>query len=493
MIRNNLPVLIVLVPLLGALVAPLLGTGRRAWAWASLVASTTFGIALALLLRAREGPWSYPMGSWRVPWGIELRVDLLSAFVLGVVAGIGCVVTLATAASVRREIPGDRLHFFYSVWLLGLAGLLGMTVTGDAFNVYVLLEVTSLATYVLVAMGKDRDRRALPASLHYLVYGTLGACFLLVGIGCLYMVTGTLNMADMAVRLRGLTSHRATVATAFAFLMTGIALKTALVPLHAWLPNAYAYAPSAVSALLSGTATKVGAYLALRFLFTVFGAPFSFSVMPAKWTLLACGSVAVIYGSYRAIHSMNLKKLLAWSSVAQIGYIALGIGIATERGVQAGVLHLFNHAIVKSGLFLALAAVVYRLGSARLGSIRGLGRRMPLTAAALTAGGLGLVGIPGTAGFVSKWHLAVAAIQSGNLLALTVILAGSALALVYVWRVVEVLYDASDGPQPVEEAPAMFVLGVWILIGASFYFGIHSTPTSTLSAGAARLLWGGGP
>ncbi|MDA1192092.1 MAG: proton-conducting transporter membrane subunit, partial [Candidatus Poribacteria bacterium] len=393
MIEQNLPALIVVVPLLAGLFCALSGRGMVAWVIAFTSTILSFAVAVKLLAEVHAyGVISYAMGNWTIPFGIEYRIDGLNALVLLLVSGIAVVVTFYARVSLQKEIPADRLHFFYAVWMLCITGLLGITVTGDAFNVYVLLEISSLTTYTLVAMGKGRDKRALTASINYLVLGTIGASFILLGIGYLYMATGTLNMADMAERLRGLEDNR-TVITAFALLMVGFSVKMALFPLHAWLPNAYTYAPSAATALLAATATKVGVYTALRFLFTILGVEFSFrGAIPTGTIVMVFGSLAILFASYVAIRQTNIKRMLAYSSVAQIGYIALGFALANQAGLTGSLVHVFNHAIMKGGLFLALGAVAYSTNSTDIASMRGLGRKMPITMAAFVAGGFGLIG-----------------------------------------------------------------------------------------------------
>ncbi|MFQ5654638.1 MAG: proton-conducting transporter membrane subunit, partial [Planctomycetota bacterium] len=342
---RHLPVLIVVVPLLGGILAIFSGGGRKPWMWASAVSAAVAAISAALLaavLAAPEKVLSYAIGSWPAPWGIEYRVDPLGACVLLVVSVIAAVVTFYSRRSVSDEIPGDRQNFFYSLWLLAVTGLLGITVTGDAFNVYVLLEISSLTIYALVAMGKDRDRRALPAAINYLILGSIGASFILLGIGYLYMVTGTLNMMDMRERLVAMQDSR-TVIAGFAFIMVGLYMKMALFPLHVWLPNAYTYAPSAVRALLAATATKVGIYMAFRFTYTIFGIDFSFVRAPNSVIFIACAGLAIIFGSSCAIRQTNLARLLAYSSVAQIGYIVAGLALVNVDGVSGAVLHIMNH------------------------------------------------------------------------------------------------------------------------------------------------------
>ncbi len=479
----HLPALQVLIPLL---CAPLLLLVRnRSFAWSVAVLASWASLAIAALLLDRvlaDGVVSYFMGGWAAPWGIELRVDALNAYVLVVVASIAAVVTPFARRSVESEVDPDRIHWFYSAWLLALAGMLGITVTGDAFNVFVFFEITSLAQYALIAMG--RDRRALTASYHYLIMGTIGTTFLLIGIGLLYIMTGTLNMADLAVRLPIVEDTR-TIQAAFAFVTVGVGLKLAMYPLHLWLPNAYAYAPSAVTALLAATATKVAVYVLIRFFFTVFGEP------PLVWLLLPLAIIGIVSPSLVAIFQHDAKRLLAYSSVAQIGYMLLGISFATVTGLTAALLHLFNHALIKGALFLALGCVAYRVGSTTVAQMAGLGRQMPWTMAAFVIGGLSLIGVPLTAGFLSKWYLVLGALERGWFAVVAVIVGASLLAAIYVWRVVERAYfhDAPNG-RVVREAPLSLLIPTWALVLANLYFGVQTDLTVGVATRAAEMLLG---
>jgi len=374
---------------------------------------------------------------------------------------------------------------------LALAGLAGIVSTGDAFNLFVFLEISALSSYALISMGKDR--RALNAAFQYLVMGTIGATFILIGIGFLYMMTGTLNMQDLAERLPAVADTR-TVRAGFAFLTVGIGLKLALFPLHLWLPNAYAYAPSVVSALLAATATKVAIYAMLRFMFGIFGVEFAFGTMPLGFILITLGLVGILSASLVALFQDNVKRLLAYSSVAQIGYIALGMGLASSTGVTAAMLHLFNHALMKGALFLALGAVAYRLGSVSLRDFAGLGRRMPWTMAAIVIGGLSLIGVPPTAGFVSKWYLVLGVLEQGLWPLAVLVLVGSLLALVYVWKI-EVAYfePPAENAIQVKEAPLSMLLPIWVLVVANVYFGINTELTVGVAQQATTLLLGAGP
>ncbi len=490
-LAEHLPLLPVILPLLAAPLCFLLVRPVAAWSIA-LVTSWMALAASALLLRQviGTGPISYHEGGWEPPWGIELRVDLLGAYVLFIVCAIAAVVMLYARRSVMRELLPPLVPGFYAALMLVCAGLSGMTVTGDAFNLFVFLEISSLASYALISMG--RDRRALSAAFQYLVMGSIGATFILIGIGFLYLMTGTLNMQDLALRLPAVADTRA-VRAGFAFLTVGIGLKLALFPLHLWLPNAYAHAPSVVSTLLSATATKVAVYALLRFLLGVFGVEFSLGAMPLNWLLITLGSVGILSASLVALFQDDVKRMLAYSSVAQVGYMVLGIGLASTAGVGATILHLFNHALMKGALFLAVGAVAYRLGRVGLRDLAGLGHSMPWTMAALLVGGLSLVGVPATAGFVSKWQLVLAALEQELWPLVLLILTGSILALMYVWRVVEVAYFERPRPGAVipKEAPLSLLLPLWLLAAANLYFGLETELNAGLAQQAAAMLMEG--
>jgi len=487
---QHLIALAIIVPLLSAPLCMLVG--QRHVAWLIGVTSGLVGllIALALLQQVNtQGVISYQLGGWAPPLGIELRADLLNAFVLLIVSALAFWVFLYAHRSVAAEIDADRQTGFYAGLLLIYAGLAGITLTGDAFNAFVFLEISSLSSYAVISMG--RDRRAITAAFQYLVMGTIGATFILIGIGFLYMMTGTLNMADLGQRLPAV-SDTSTVQSGFAFISVGIALKLAMFPLHLWLPNAYAFAPSVVTVFLAATATKVAVYLLLRMIFSVFGVEMTFVQMHLEYLLLPLATVAVISASLVAVFQTNLKRMLAYSSVAQIGYMLMGIGMASTGGVAATILHLFNHALMKGALFMALGAVVLRVGSVQLHHLAGLGRHMPWTLGAFVVGALSLIGMPLTAGFVSKWYLVSAALDAGWWWLVVVIVIGSLLAVVYVWRVIEVVWFRPPHPALAgkTEAPWSLLFPTWGLALANVYFGVETSLTTGTAEAAVQVLFG---
>jgi multicomponent Na+:H+ antiporter subunit D len=488
---EHLPALQVVVPLMAAPLTVLLR--RRALAFITVLAASWFAFAVAVLLWLRvadSGTISYAIGSWPPPWGIEYRVDRLNSFVLVLVAGVAAVVLPYTRASIEAEVAPQQHYLFYTMFALCLAGLLGITVTGDAFNIFVFLEISSLSTYVLIALG--RDRRALLSSYQYLIMGTIGATFIVIGIGLLYLMTGTLNLADMAHRMPAVMGTRPVLA-ALAFLTVGISLKLALFPLHQWLPNAYTYAPSAVSAFLAATATKVAVYVLLRFYFSIFGASQVFVRLPMAEMMLLLALAGMFVASTVAIFQSDLKRLFAYSSVAQIGYIILGLSFESRTGLTATIVHLFNHGITKGAIFMLLGGVALKMGGVSLARVQGIGRCMPFTSLGMVVCGLSLIGVPGTAGFISKWYLVLAAIERGQWWLAALILVSSLLAVVYVWRFIEVAYFREPRKDVAQaEAPLSLLLPALLLVAATAYFGFDTSFTVGSAAKAAAFLMGAG-
>ncbi|HYC48622.1 MAG TPA: monovalent cation/H+ antiporter subunit D family protein [Burkholderiales bacterium] len=489
---SHFPILQVVLPLLAA---PVMVLARRAgitWLIAVAMSAAVLGMAGWLFVQTGAGETiSYAIGSWPPPWGIEYRIDAANAYVMLLVAAIGLLVALYSRASIAAEIPADQHYLFYTMFALCLTGLLGMAATGDAFNLFVFLEIASLSTYVLIALG--RDRRALVAAYQYLITGTIGASFIVIGVGLAYLETGTLNLADMATRLPDVSDQRS-VRAALAFLTVGVSLKLALFPLHLWLPNAYTYAPSAVAAFLAATATKVAVYVLMRLYYSVFGAKLVFEELAVGRVLIALSLAAMVIASAVAIFQRDVKRMFAYSSIAQVGYITLGIGIASETGLIAGIVHLFNHALTKGAIFMLLGCIALRAGGVGFDRIAGIGRVMPLTSFGIVIGGLSLIGVPGTAGFVSKWYLVVAALEQGALWLAVLVVASSLLAIVYVWRFVEAAYFNAPSAHiaALKEAPAGMLALSWVMIAACIYFGLDTRLTlggATDAAGALMRGW----
>ncbi|MDT8409640.1 MAG: monovalent cation/H+ antiporter subunit D family protein [Wenzhouxiangellaceae bacterium] len=480
----------VLLPLIAAPVCALLPGRLLPWALAFTAVAGSAVISAFVLPAAIEEPLRYAFGNWPPPIGIEYRVDAVNALLALLISAMAVVMLPWARLSVNQEVP-ERQGPFYALFLLAMAGLMGITLTGDAFNVFVFLEISSLSTYALVAHG--RNRASLLSAFRYLIMGTLGATFYLIGIGLLYIMTGTLNMADLAERIPEVADTNA-VRAAFGFIIIGLGLKLALFPLHRWLPGAYANAPSATTVFIAATATKVAVYVLLRMVFTVFGVEFALN-MPYREVFFTLGAIGILFASVSAIDQPTAKRMLAYSSVAQIGYIALAISLVSVAGLAAGLVHIFNHALMKGALFMAVGAVIYRLGSDRIEDFNGLAKSMPWTMLAFVLAGLSIIGVPLTAGFISKWALIQAAIAEGNWIAVVIVLVGSLLAVVYIGRIAEAAYlrPAPENRPAIGEVGPGLMIPLWILIAANFYFGIDTSLTLGVATRGAEVLMGTGP
>lgn len=501
MVPENLaahaPALLIAIPMLMAPIAAFMPSGRLAWILSILATGFALVMAIVLLSQVRsiEGGAviSYAMGGWRPDAGIEFRIDALNAMVLLLVSVIGFLAAIFSWPTVLAEIREAKTAMFYAAYLVCFTGLTGVASTGDAFNLFVFLEISSIATYVLVALGASRDRRALPAAGNYLLLGTIGASFFVVGVGFLYAATGTLNMAELAVRLESVQDNKAVFA-GYAFIVVGLGIKAAMFPLHQWLPNAYAYSPSFVTMFLAATATKVALYALVRFLFTVFGLEFAFEGSTLIWILMPMGIAAMVACSFQAVFQTDVRRTLAYSSVAQVGYMLLGISIGTAAGVSAGLFHLMNHAVIKGALFMALAGVVLTYKGTSLQDMRGLGRSSPWTMTAFAIAAVSLIGVPLTAGFQSKFVLVTALFDHGWWWAVAVVMFSSLLAVVYMGRILEaVFFRAPANPNKRhKEAPLLILIPLWILALANLWIGIQGGFVAGLAEDAAASLFIGG-
>lgn len=496
MIAEQLPALQIMVTLTAAPLCVMIRNARACWALAMVANALACLISILLLIQVLDtGVIRYALGGWAAPTGIEYYIDAMNAAVLILVSGISSIVLLYAYKSVAKSVPTPKHYLFYSAWMMCVTGLLGIVITGDAFNVFVFLEISSLAMYTLISFGSDR--RALTASFRYLVLGSVGASFILIGIGFLYAATGTLNMIDLAERIPDSESHRA-VLVAFSFITLGVLIKSAVFPLHAWLPNAYTFAPIAVTAFLAGTATKVSLYVLLRFFFSIFGKDYSFGQLLLNGVLLPAAVAGFVLMSLVAIFQTDLRRMLAYSSVAQIGYIVAGFSLASQAGLTAGIVHIVNHGIVKASLFMAVGCILYRVGHVHAPSLDSLMKRMPFTCVAFIISGLGLIGVPLTAGFVSKFTLIGAAMERGWWLISALVLVSSLMAVIYVGRVIEImLFRQSRQSVPestgMQEAPLSMLIPMYVLVAIGLYFGINGSVTLEVAGQAATQLLGGFP
>lgn len=440
---NNYPALIIIVPLLGALFA-----GVTAWVedrFTFPIALTALGISTFaainnLYVVLTEGPIAYTMAGWAPPMGIEYRIDSLNAMVMLIVAAIAFFNLIASYHNVKQETP-DRAGSFYVMYLLFVVGLLGVVATGDLFNLYVLIEITSLTSYTMIALG-DKDRGPL-ASLNYVFIGVIGASFYLLGVGYIYIKTGSLNMADVA-RILPELQNSPSILVAFILCFIGVWVKMALFPLHVWLPNAYSYAPVGFARVVSPLMTKVMVYVMIRLMVTVFGLDYIFNTLNLAQGVVWMGTIAIVAGGVMALSQKNLKKMLTYIIVCEIGYMVGGAWLGNELGMTGAILHILNDALMTFALFLAVGNMVYKLKVVDLKDLQGLFGKMPWTMAGFVLAAFSIVGVPPTCGFFSKWYLILGAFEAGAYHFAAALLISSLICAVLFFKVFEICFFASE-------------------------------------------------
>lgn len=455
---EHLPILVLIAYFGGALCMPMAGLFHRRGPWIvaifSAVLATAFSI-YGLLHVAQAGEVRYAVGNWVPPMGIELLADPLAVFMLVVMSVIVLISLLHSREAVEREVIGSPVLYYASA-LIMLGGFAGIVSTGDLFNLYVFLEIAALASYALLAA---KGAASAVASFRYLILGTIGASLYLIGVGFIFISTGSLNIADVSAIIgeMGLTVP---IGVGVIFMVGGAMVKFALVPLHHWLPDAYTEAPAASTSLVAPLGTKVAAYMLARMMLDVFPGDGIEDALYLREVLTILGAVAILWGSIMAIPQRNMKRMLAYSSIAQVGYIALGLGLGTVYGFIGAILHILNHACMKSCLFLVSSNLETRGRGVLIENFNAsLRRDMPVSAAAFAVAAISMIGLPPTAGFFSKWYLLLGSYEQGHWYFVAVIILSSLLNAVYFFRILERMYlGEADASGSTGRAAGSFLL-----------------------------------
>jgi len=464
------PIMAIILPLFGAFLTPIIATvSRRFDAERKVCGWFTVAITIAMLLTvASMGVkiWGgevivYKLGGWAPPWGIVLAVDGLNLLIALIVAGVSSLVAIYSLVYMRRD---TRIDLYCVLLLLVTAGAMGITLTGDLFNLYVFFEIMSIASYALVSFRRKWD--SIEAGIKYLIIGSLGTSLILLGIALLYGMVGSLTIADLAQKLGQIAPSD--VVVPLALLVTGFGIKIAMIPLHAWAPDAYQAAPSSISALLAGATTTAGLYAMIRVVYMMFGA---FGV----GTIFAIfGLITMVLGALMALTQRDLKRLLAYSGISQMGYILLGVGLGTALGIQGGLFHLLNNAIFKVLLFMCAGAILYRVGTTNLDELGGLGKNMPITAGLFAIGALAISGVPPLNGFASKWTIYIAGIEAGKAVFSLIAIIMSVLTLAYFLKAINSIFlgQRPKRLQNVEEAPLTMLFPMMLLAVLCIVLGV---------------------
>lgn len=478
--NEQYPAFLVVIPLLSALIVSIAGWVNKRLCFPVAVAALSVAAwsSVGLLFRVmNEGVIVYKLGGWSPPMGIAYYIDYLNGLVLPVVSIAALINLISIKRIVDQQFP-DKAGPFYTLYLLMVTGLLGIVVTGDAFNLYVLLEIAALTGYGLLAMGEER---APLATLNYLYMGTIGACFYLLGVGYLYIVTGSLNMVDIARLLPALYQSKAVLA-AFTICMVGVWLKMAFFPLHAWLPNAYTYANSAASSLIAPLVTKVMVYVMIRLILTIFTTEFVFTTLAVSDAVVWLAVIAIVMGAVLALTERNLKKMLAYIVVAEVGYMVGGAWLGNRDGMTGAILHIVNDAIMTLCVFMVVDNIVYKVRGYAFEDLKGLFRKMPFTMGALVTGAMSIIGVPPTCGFFSKWYLIVGAISAGHYGFMAALIFSSLVNVVLFFRVFEICYyepfadhhGHNNHSGGIDEAPVSMVIPLLIVAVILILVGIYT-------------------
>ena len=431
--------LLIAIPLLAAVLPLLAGLWIDRPGWPVAMVTTLLVAVLAGRLTWATGPWSggpqrfvHALAGYPAPYGIELVGDGLSA-VLALFISV-----VAVAVLIYARTTGPDSNAFYSGLLLLTGGLLGMVLTGDLFNLFVFLEIVGLVSYALIA--SNDDGRAAYGALKYLFLGTTGASLYLIGVGYAFVATGTLNMVDMANELAAVGYSDPMAQAAFGFILVGFMLKIAIFPLHTWQPDAYTYAPDTVSAFISALVSTTAAYALIRVAYGVFTVDFFASNPLITDAVLLVASVSIVVGSLLAVLQTELKRVFAYSSVAQFGMVLAAVGLQSETALFGAVIHLVGHGLMKATLFMGAGVLSTAFDAQTVTDYAGLADRAPVTSGMMAVAGLALIGIPPSVGTLGKWFIALGAVEEGSWGVAAVIFVSTLLTLTYIGRLIETLY-----------------------------------------------------
>ena len=488
---NHLPVLIIIFPLSIAFIILLFKK--------YIIALSIFSIVFSLASLLKFAPSVlngqvilYHLGGWQGPLGISLLIDGLSFFFAFITLGIGIMVILYSIPEKRHN------HTYYFLLLLLLSSMVGTIFTADIFNMYILYDLVAIATYLLIAYYQQGV--ALKASFNYLLMSAVGLSLFLLGVGSLYAMSGTLHISSISEQLPEIFAHNPQIIImSLVLVITSMGIKMAMVPLHGWLPDAHSLAPSPVSAILSGVVVKVGLYCLIRLIFGLFSAEKIMVNIGTHYVLMVFGAITLFFGAMMAFTQTDLKRMLAYSTINQIGLILIGLGLNIHSGFQGALFHVLNHALLKSALFFCAGMIILQSGKRKIHDFAGYGEKNPVVALCFVVLSLGIIGIPPMNGFVSKFLICLAAIEAGySILALCIIFA-SLITAAYYFRVIQIFYSepiqSNSNLSNIDVAEKSFfwdkyfrLWPIYILTGFSLLLGIFPSLGLLLIRPAVKIL-----
>lgn len=477
-IIKNLPLVIILILFIGAFIIPLLKKNILAKGLnLIMLGSSTILSFITFLYVDRYGSFIYRVGHWDAPWGIELNIGILEAIMSILFTFVAFLISWYSTYTIENEIKKSKIPFYYILFNLLVGALLGIVYTNDLFNAFVFIEISTIAACGIVVI-KDKKEN-IKAALKYLILSSLGSGLVLMAIAFVYSISGNLNMTFINKELMDVyMSYEKSILISIGLFTLGLGIKSAMFPLHVWLPDAHSNAPSSSSAMLSALVLKAYVILYIKILYRMFGTQIINEFKILLFMVLILGSLAMIIGSVSAILQKDIKRVIAYSSVAQMGYIFFGIGLGNMLGLVSSIFHIFNHAFIKSALFLSVGAMIEKSGEKKLSGLKGIGKEMPITLGIFTIGALSMVGIPILPGFISKFNFAIASIEGQRSIFVSIILISSLLNALYYFPIVINGYFGEENLEGKElkskEKSIKHLMPILLLIAGALYVGITS-------------------
>ena len=473
---HQLPAILFLLPLFAAISMPVVCLKHRHWSQPislTILAAMVLVSILNLHNVVNHGEVRYAFSGWTAPLGIEWVADGLASVILVLLSVLGLLGVVFTGPTSPKALGGRIVHY-YTLILLFFSALTGIVFARDLFNLFVFLEVAAISSYALIGVAGGR---ALFAAFRYLILGTIGASIYLLGVSYLYAVTGTLNMADMADKLPFLLGSKALVG-GLLFIFIGLGIKMALVPFHAWMPEAYAYAPDSVSPILASLLTKIALLAWVRIIYWVLNASIVVYGIPILLLVAVLGALAAVIGASLALAQRDLKMMFAYGGISHIGIILIGIGQGNQTGFVGGVFYLLNDAVMQAALFFLAGVAFCHYGVRTIDDIGRVGKQAPWLTGSLVVIALGMVGLPPTGGFFGKWNIILGALEAGNYVSVAAVILSTLLTLAYFIKLLEGIFRQTSTRLDVQfgEIPLSFKMTLGVTSAAIMLLGLFSSP-----------------
>ena len=473
---HQLPAILFLLPLFAAISMPVVCLKHRHWSKPislTILAAMVLVSILNLHNVVNHGEVRYAFSGWTAPLGIEWVADGLASVILVLLSVLGLLGVVFTGPTSPKALGGRIVHY-YTLILLFFSALTGIVFARDLFNLFVFLEVAAISSYALIGVAGGR---ALFAAFRYLILGTIGASIYLLGVSYLYAVTGTLNMADMADKLPFLLGSKALVG-GLLFIFIGLGIKMALVPFHAWMPEAYAYAPDSVSPILASLLTKIALLAWVRIIYWVLNASIVVYGIPILLLVAVLGALAAVIGASLALAQRDLKMMFAYGGISHIGIILIGIGQGNQTGVVGGIFYLLNDAVMQAALFFLAGVAFCHYGVRTIDDIGRVGKQAPWLTGSLIVIALGMVGLPPTGGFFGKWNIILGALEAGNYVSVAAVVLSTLLTLAYFVKLFEGIFRQTSTRLDVQfgEIPLSFKMTLGVTSAAIMLLGLFSSP-----------------